>query len=344
VHHTDDLLRFCSARGHPSYRKVSVCDGLPRARGVYLFKDAGSRVLYVGKATDLRSRVRSYFGDERRRIDDMLRAMESVDHIVCATDLDASVLEARLIRAHAPPFNRAQRGRATQWFLKLTEERFPRLSATRTPGTGLGPMPSGVSGSVKDALEEVIDIRTCTMRITRATSRPPCVRGQIGHCPAPCTGSSEPRAYEPIVASLRRALDGDASEILLRLADRIDRLAAGERFEHAAATRDRLGALVEALRTARAVRALVEAGSLSVRVGDSVIELCGGRAVRADGHELASPPDDHPDEPRLIAAWLARNRARVRIESCDGAFAHPVSGGRVLSDWHERLRRVAALT
>ena len=338
ISHLDDLLWFQSARGHPSYDKVRLADHLPRARGVYLFRGARDRVLYVGKATDLRSRVRSYFGgDERRRIDGLLREVESIEHMLCETDLEASVVEARLIRAHSPPYNRAQRGRAAQWWLRLSSELFPRLVSSRNEG-GLGPLSSRSASAVREALEEAADIRTCTLKITVRTRFASCVRGQIGRCPAPCDGAIEPAGYEPIAAPVVRALAGDPTEVLGVLSDRIEQLSAGDRFEEAAAVRDRLGALVEAARGVRSVRAVL---------GYMLDVAIAGRRAVIDHGFLAletdrPPPDGHPDEPRLIAAWLWRNRARVRIVSSDGVLAMPLHGGRVLEFWNERLRRLRA--
>jgi DNA polymerase-3 subunit epsilon len=335
ISHLDDLLWFQSARGHPSYDKVRLAEHLPRARGVYLFRGSRERVLYVGKATDLRSRVRSYFGgDERRRIDGLLREVESIEHILCETDLEASVVEARLIRTHSPPYNRAQRGRAAQWWLRLSSELFPRLVSSRAEG-GLGPLSSRSAAAVREALEEATDIRTCTPRITVRTRFASCVRGQIGRCPAPCDGAIEPADYAPITAPVLRALMGDPTEVLGALSDRIEQLAAGDRFEEAAGVRDRLGALVEAVRTARAVHIL--------RESTLEISVAGRRAV-IDGGFLACgsdrpPPDGHPDEPRLVAAWLWRNRARVGLLACRGALASPVAGGRATADWWDRLQR-----
>ena len=335
ISHLDDLLWFQSARGHPSYDKVRLAENLPRARGVYLFRGARDRVLYVGKANDLRSRVRSYFGgDERRRIDGLLREVESIEHILCDSDLEASVVEARLIRAHSPPYNRAQRGRAAQWWLRLSSELFPRLVSSRAEG-GLGPLSSRSAVAVREALEEATDIRTCTPRITVRTRFASCVRGQIGRCPAPCDGAIEPADYTPIAEPVLQALMGDPTEVLGTLSDRIEQLSAGDRFEEAAGVRDRLGALVDAVRTARAVRVL--------RGSTLEISSAGRRAIIDQGFLLCGkdkpPPDGHPDEPRLVAAWLWRNRARVGLVSCRGALASPVAGGRAIADWWERLQR-----
>jgi DNA polymerase-3 subunit epsilon len=336
ISHLDDLMWFQSARGHPSYDKVRLAEKLPRARGVYLFRGARDRVLYVGKATDLRSRVRSYFGgDDRRRIDGLLREVESIEHMLCATDLEASVVEARLIRLHSPPYNRAQRGRRAQWFLRLSREIFPRLVSSRTEG-GLGPLSSGSSQAVREALEEAADLRTCTPRITVRTRFASCVRGQIGRCPAPCDREVDPAAYGPIVDPVARALDGDPGQILGVLSRRIEQLSAGDRFEEAAATRDRLGSLVEAVRGMRAVRAL-RAARVTIAVGEHEAAVDQGFLALGPGRPAG---DGHPDEPSLIASWLWRNRAGVRVVACDGELSLPVAGGRATAEWSERLRRL----
>lgn len=344
ISHLDDLLWFQSSKGHPSYNKVRLAQDLPRARGVYLFRGAQDRVLYVGKATDLRTRVRSYFGgDTRKHIDDLLREVVRVDHILCATDLDTSVLEARLIRKHAPPFNRAQRGRRASTWLRLTDERFPRLAAGRmaVPGA-LGPLSSSTAATIREAFEEAANIRTCTMRITARTSVPACVRGQIGRCAAPCERPVDLSEYAATCAPVGAALSGDPTTVLEVLGATIERLSSADRFEEAASTRDRVGALVEAVRTGRAVEALRDAGRLRARVGPTEIEISDGFIAGVDGRAMPVDADGHDDEPRLVAAWLHRNRSRVRIESCERGFASRVAGGAQIAAWTERLRRLRA--
>jgi len=115
----EDLIEFPSARAGASFKKVHLADRLPRCPGVYLFRDAAGRVLYVGKAKDLRTRVRSYFsGDDRVKIADLLRELAAIDHQPCATELEASVREVRLIQRHRPRYNR--RGRNPERYLKAT--------------------------------------------------------------------------------------------------------------------------------------------------------------------------------------------------------------------------------
>jgi DNA polymerase-3 subunit epsilon len=128
----EDLIEFPSAKAGASFKKVHLADRLPRCPGVYLFRDAAGRVLYVGKAKDLRTRVRSYFsGDGRVKIADLLRELAAIDHQPCATELEASVREVRLIQHYRPRYNRRSRNPERYCYLKLTRERFPRLSVVR---------------------------------------------------------------------------------------------------------------------------------------------------------------------------------------------------------------------
>jgi len=344
VERTDELLWFQGVRGHPAYKKVHLFEPLPSKRGVYLFVDANGNVLYVGKATDLRTRVRSYFGDTRRRIGELLQAFERVDHILCATDLDASVLEARLIRAHAPPYNRAQRGRGgSPWWLTLTEERFPRLSRTKQPkDLALGPLSSRQAELVKEAIEEGSGLRSCTDRITSKPSRgAACVRGQVGSCAAPCVDPTIADRYAPAIELTRSTLRADPSAILDELSSRMQILGDRDLFEQAAATRDRTGALVRSLIVARRLRTLSEAGQLEIAIGTTRLTIDHGFVTSVDGRPLPMEPDGHHDEPRLVASWLARNTHRVRILETTGVYASPRPGGSALRAWDDRLRALA---
>ena len=125
----EDLLQLPTAKGSPHYRKINLADELPRRPGVYLFKDRNESVFYIGKAKNLRTRVRSYFyGDNRRRTETMLNELDHIDFRVCATELEASVTELRLIHGHKPRHNtRSKPPKASHW-ITITDGRFPRLS------------------------------------------------------------------------------------------------------------------------------------------------------------------------------------------------------------------------
>jgi DNA polymerase-3 subunit epsilon len=125
----EDLIEFPSARADATFKKVHLADRLPHAPGVYLFRDARGRVLYVGKAKDLRTRVRSYFsGDSRAKIADLLRELAAIDYVRCATEFEASVREIRLIQHHRPRYNRRSRDPERYCYLKTT---FMQSAASR---------------------------------------------------------------------------------------------------------------------------------------------------------------------------------------------------------------------
>src|SRR5262249_4395106 len=158
-----------------------------RTPGVYLFRDRDGRVLYVGKATNLRARVRSYFAsDDRRKVPQLLREATAIDHRVCATAFEAEIRELRLIAELQPRFNRRGKKPPRPSYVKLTNERFPRLTVTRTPARGdttLGPFHSSAAAQlVCEAIETVVPLRRCTTKVGRRAelvAGAPCVAAQL---------------------------------------------------------------------------------------------------------------------------------------------------------------------
>ena len=166
----DDLVALPKMRAHPSAAKLALTARLPRAPGVYLFRDRDGRVLYVGKATNLRARVRSYFAaDDRRKVPQLLREIAAIDHRVCASAFEAEIRELRLIRELRPRFNRQGKTTRAEAYLKLTNERFPRLTVTRTAPADdvqLGPFASAAAAHVvREAIESAVPLRRCTTRL-----------------------------------------------------------------------------------------------------------------------------------------------------------------------------------
>jgi DNA polymerase III subunit epsilon len=331
-----DLREAVLARGRPHYGKIALADALPRAAGVYRFVGRDGRVLYVGKARDLRSRVRSYFyGDERKRVDTLLAEVRSVEgEATPGGELEALVLEARLIRRHEPAYNR--RGRTWRRFayLKLDPaEAYPRLKVVHrvTPGAAayLGPF-SGTAAArlAKEALEEVVPTRRCTRSMGARTRFPPCALADIGRCPAPCDGRIDPERYGELVRDLLSSLRSPDG-LLAALETRMAGLAARERFEEAAAVRDRLRAVAAALRRSRQEAWLVGAGRLELEAaGGTRLTFVAGALARAGQtpEPIGLPcPRERADELSAVRSWLARNR--VRVVACDVPPAEPVDGG-----------------
>lgn len=333
----DDLCELPSLERHPSASKLKLTANLPRTPGVYLFKGRNGNVLYVGKATNLRARVRSYFGsDDRRKIPALLREVEAIDVIECASPIEAAVREIRLIQQFEPPYNRRSKGWRRYAYLKLTDERFPRFAVTRQPGEGLhlGPFNSmSAAHTVREALETAFPIRRCNTRIGRkaACVGARCMPAQLGVAACPCSGDTTDDAYGTIVEAVHAAMTSDPAAACTPLAERMHTYAAEERYEEAADTRDRLLALTRALRRSRRyemwrnpARIVLDtpAGRLELRHGVlqldqvSLDDLARERAI-TDG----PCPRHLIDEILEVAAWIERRADAVRIIDIDGELA-----------------------
>lgn len=349
----DDLLTLPKIAGSAQVKKLPLTDGLPREPGVYLFVDGRGDVLYVGKAANLRARVRSYFStDERRKIGQLLRETKRIDHHVCRNGLEAAVLEVRLIHRHLPRFNRQHTRSSKYPYVKLTlDERFPRLSVARAVKDDgayyLGPISSAKRAKrIIEAIETAVPIRRCTARSSGSMSKPTCAAAQIGVASCPCSGATPEDEYRRLIDELVDTLTRDPATLLAPLQERIGALALDERFEEAADVRDRADALSGALRRARRFDLLRRAGRVRLRIGDAWVDLdrgvlvaCGadddaaslwdeglGVAPPAlpESGDLPVPRRDEADELLTIVSWIERNAAKVRVESLTGVLVEPL--------------------
>ncbi len=343
VTNLDDLLQLPKARGSAHYSKIALTNHLPRRPGVYLFRDRHGNPIYVGKATNLRARVRQYFyGDQRRIIGNLMRELDTVDHIVCPTPLEAEVTELRLIHAHRPRYNRRSRPPKTSHWVKLTDEAFPRLSVVRTLRTGalayLGPFRSkSAADLVVAALWEATMIRRCA---TRPGSRSGCCApAQIGVAYCPCDGTLDIATYRRVVDHVVEGINAHPSILLDPLAARMGQLSSELRYEEAAWARDRHDALARAIETARCWVALHTLGVAELEGDDgSHVVLDHGHLVcswsdgsppplcpASDGgeHRAAAVPDsvETAEEARLIWTWM--QKTPLRIVEASGTLSLP---------------------
>jgi excinuclease ABC subunit C len=233
---------------------------LPKAPGVYLMKDGSGRVLYVGKARDLRARVASYFqpssdllASRGPEIAHMVSLVEDIDFLDCETEVDALLKESRLIKDVQPPFNERQKDDKTFPYLEITtSDDFPGVYVTRKPrlrGSKLyGPFTNaaGLRDAV-NALQRVFKFRTCELEILESDDKRrffrPCLLHAINQCTAPCADLVGREAYAQDVRRLMKLL-GSKRSVLLREMKRDMKAAADERrFEDAAVLRDRIRAI-----------------------------------------------------------------------------------------------------
>lgn len=350
VTNLDDLLALPRASGSPYYGKMRLTEALPRSPGVYEFRDRHGTVIYVGKATNLRQRVRQYFyGDKRKTIGNMLRELHSIEHRPCVTALEAEVTELRLIHAHRPRYNRRSRPPKSSHYLRVTADRFPRLSIVRTVKSSalahIGPFRSRRAADlVMTAIWDALPIRRCSHR--PGSRAAPCAAAQLGVAMCPCDGSLGEAAYADVVNRLLRAIDTEPGLLLDPLVERMDTHSNALRYEEAAWVRDRHDALARALTQRWRWQSLQRAGTFQARNENGDHVLVDHGYLVASWSELANPPLRPAaanevafeevassvltsDEANLIWKWI--ESGGVSLEESTGALAWPAAALPVLS-------------
>jgi len=225
---------------------------LPDQPGVYIFRDAKGKVLYVGKGKSLRKRVMSYFNkaaEESQRTARMVRRIRDFDFVVTANETEALLLEANFIKHHRPPYNIMLRDDKSYPYVAVTlHEDFPRVVFTRNPhrqGVAyFGPFVSaGRLRETLDLLGKIFPYRKCRGVKPGRHSGSPCLNFHIGRCLAPCDGRVDQVTYRQMIHKLERLLAGKPEGLVEELRDSMKRAAGEQRFEEAAFIRNRLQAL-----------------------------------------------------------------------------------------------------
>ena len=225
-------------------------DTLPARPGVYLLKDKHGKVIYVGKARSLRSRVRSYFrgGDERSQVVFLMQRVADVETLVTASEKEALILENNLIKQYKPRYNIRLKDDKSYVSVKVTvQDPWPRVLVTRKivkdGSRYFGPYHSAYSvRETLDALRRAIPLRTCSDAVFKNRSRP-CLEYQIKRCLGPCCLPVDRDEYASHLREAMLLLSGKHVELIGQLRQRMLAAAAAERFEEAATLRDRLRAI-----------------------------------------------------------------------------------------------------
>jgi len=226
---------------------------LPLGPGVYLYKDAGEKVIYVGKAKSLRARVRSYFNEDRlaeAKTGTLISEARDVDYILVDNEKEALALENNLIKQYQPRFNVLLRDDKTYPYIKLTNERFPRVYVTRRlrkdGSTYFGPyFPGNLAHRLVHFIHRHFLVPSCKVDLTRYHPKP-CLQYHIHRCLGPCVeGLTSPEVYADAARQVRLFLEGRHSALAAELRDRMETAAEEMRFEEAAGLRDLLATIEE---------------------------------------------------------------------------------------------------
>lgn len=224
---------------------------IPRSPGVYLYKNAAGKIIYIGKAKNLRNRVRSYFQAGRAgdfsygiKTGELVKQIADVEIIVTDNEVEAFILEATLVKQHQPYFNYKLKDDKSYPHLKLTiNEPFPKCVITRRIQNDgalyFGPfLPASMARRTIDLINRTFQLRTCDIEIDGKAPRP-CLEYHIKRCLGPCVkGLCTPSEYQEAVRDVRLLLEGRNTELADQLAVRMEQASADMRYELAAKYRD----------------------------------------------------------------------------------------------------------
>jgi excinuclease ABC subunit C len=226
---------------------------LPLSPGVYLYKDAGGRIIYVGKAKSLRLRVRSYFSDDKLgdiKTGTLISEARDVDYILVDNEKEALALENNLIKQYKPRFNILLRDDKTYPYIKLTNERFPRVYVTRRlrkdGASYFGPyFPANLAHRLVHFIHRHFLVPSCKVDLTRFHPKP-CLQYHIHRCLGPCVeGLTTIDEFSGAVRDVKLFLEGRHTDLARGLRTRMDAAAEEMRFEEAASLRDLLSTVEE---------------------------------------------------------------------------------------------------
>jgi excinuclease ABC subunit C len=233
---------------------------LPSRPGVYLMRDGAGKVIYVGKAKDLRARVRSYFNrnDGRSQIEFLVRRVENLETLVTSNDKEALILENNLIKQYKPRYNIRLKDDKSYLSIKVTtKDAWPRILTTRKivkdGSRYFGPFSSAVAArETVDIIEKHFLLRNCTDHNFKNRSRP-CLQYEIKRCLAPCVLAVDPEEYREQVRQASLFIEGRQHELLAELRQRMAAKAETMEFESAAKIRDQIQAVEKTLEKQRMV-------------------------------------------------------------------------------------------
>ena len=289
---------------------------LPACPGCYLMKSEG-KIIYVGKAVNLKNRVSQYFHKNRDhtvKVRAMVARIDDFDIVLCDTNLEALILECNLIKRHQPQYNILLKDDKHYPYLRIdVTEDYPRVELVRRVQKDrakyFGPY-MGATGvrEVLDVLRGLFPLRTCAQPIRCGMNKRPCLHHLLGECLAPCAGKTTPQEYAGVVAEVIDFLSGKSDAVLSRLQQQMMQAAKEMRFEQAAQLRDRI----------RDAQSLMERQkAINVRGGDQDILACvsdgidamveivyvrGGRMIGAENYALEGAGDQRAAQ--VLAQFL----------------------------------------
>jgi excinuclease ABC subunit C len=328
---------------------------IPKKPGVYLMKDASGEVIYVGKAINLRSRVRSYFhtsSDLSPKIRRLVEEVAELDFIVTLSEVEALILECELIKRHRPKYNVRLKDDKRYPYIKITlQEDYPRISTTRRMEMDgaryFGPFTaSWAVHQTLDTLRKIFPYITCNRKITGEEKRA-CLYYHIGRCAGPCIGAISKEDYRKIVERVCLFLEGREDEILNDLRARMKEAANRLEYERAAILRDRIRAIERVMVRQRVVSTTpVNQDILAFAVEDGracvqVFFIRGGKLIGREYFILTSTGGGEEEE--IIASFVKQFYDEAAYIPPEIILPKEIEEAKVIQDWLKNERGVEVI-
>ena len=329
---------------------------LPDSPGCYLMKDREGTIIYVGKAVNLKNRVRSYFRDTAHtpKVAAMIAHIDDFEILLCETNLEALILECNLIKRHQPYYNILLKDDKHYPYLKVdTRQPYPRLElCRRLENDGakyFGPyIGASAVRQVMEAVRDVFPLRTCRQALPAKTVKRPCVNYDIGRCMAPCAGLCPEEKYRATVQGVIRFLSGDYASVLDSLKKEMDEAASAMRYEKAARIRDKIRdveGMMErqiAMRTDRSEQDMIAVSQDGLDAMIQILYIRGGRIIGGD--HFALPREGGEDPGEVIAAFMTQYYESAGLIPRNVLCQHlPDGAGEQLEAWL-RQKKGSAVT
>ena len=226
---------------------------IPESSGVYLMKK-NNKVIYVGKAKNLKNRVNSYFNrvHESEKTNELVKNIEDIEFFLTNTETDALLLENNLIKKYSPKYNILLKDEKTYPYIKFTKEKFPKIEVVRSTrklnenAKYFGPYPMGIYFALK-SLIKIFPVRDCARNMDKVTK--PCLKYHMKTCPAPCKFKNISSEYNTNVKNFQNFLSGNSDEVLKRLENKMNELSQNMEFERAIVEREKITVLKKMLQT-----------------------------------------------------------------------------------------------
>ena len=323
--------------------KVKSPDNLPNKPGVYIMRDASDTIIYIGKAKNLIKRVKSYFREklDRPKTQILMSHFDSLEYIVTNSEKEALILEATLIKKYRPRYNVQLKDDKRYPYVKITDEKFPRLLITRNVtknGIYYGPFTD--VGSVKQTvkfLKSLFKIRTCR------NMNGPCLNSQIDLCYAPCNDGITEKEYSEIINKIDLFFQGKYSTIVKNLKVEMMEAAENEEYEKAAVIRDQIASIEEIMEKqfVDLVDDDLDQDVIAISQGDDevvviIMPIRNGKIVGRDDFLMSASQYDSPSE--IMFAFIQQYYGYNRHVPKQILLDEDIDEKQLLEEWLSDLR------